>query len=180
MIWCGNFNRHHPLLDKEQNGHLLTASAPLAVKPLISLIDDYNMVMLLPKGIPTLQSMAMKNWTRVDNVFMMANTEELMVVCNMDPRLRGLGMHNMPILTMIDILIPQKEEAGRRNFREMDWDKFRKSLEMQLGSIPTPCHTDKRGTVPESGKRSDTGDTASHRGHCPHLTAIPAFMQMVE
>ena len=36
-------------------------------------------------------------------------------------------------------MIPQKEEAGQQNFREMDWDKFRKSLEMRLGSIPGLC-----------------------------------------
>ena len=51
------------------------AGMSFATQPLIDLLDDHNMVMLLPKGIPTLQSMAMKNWTRVDNVFATQNTE---------------------------------------------------------------------------------------------------------
>ena len=36
---------------------------------LIWMAADYNMEMVLPKGIPTLEAMVMKNWTRPDNVF---------------------------------------------------------------------------------------------------------------
>ena len=43
--------------------------------PLISLLEDYSMVMLLLKGIPMLQSKITKNWTRVDNVFATHNIE---------------------------------------------------------------------------------------------------------
>ena len=85
MLLCGDFNHHHPLWDEERNSHLFTASASLAVQPLMSLLEDYNMVMILLKNIPTLQSLATGNWTRVDNVFATANTEELVVVCDTDP-----------------------------------------------------------------------------------------------
>src|SRR6266481_3703192 len=139
MIWCGNFNRHHPLWDEERNNHLFTASAALAVQLLMSLIEDYNMVMILPKNILTLQSLATKNWTRVDNVFATANTEELVVICDMDPRLMGPGTDHVPMLTTLEISIPQREETECRNFREVDWEKFREELESQLGSIPEPC-----------------------------------------
>ena len=64
MMWCGDFNRHHPLWDEERNGHLLTAGASTTAQPLITLLEDFNMVMLLPKGLPMLQSMVTKNWTR--------------------------------------------------------------------------------------------------------------------
>ena len=63
MLWCGDFNWHHPLWDEERNKHLFTVGAAAAVQPLLSLIEDYDMVMLLLKGILTMQSMATKNWT---------------------------------------------------------------------------------------------------------------------
>ena len=49
MLWCGDFDCHHLLWDEECNSHLFTASASLAVQPLMSLLEDYNMVMILPK-----------------------------------------------------------------------------------------------------------------------------------
>jgi len=114
-------------------------SASLTVQLLLSLIEDYNMVMVLPKNIPTLQSLATKNWTHTDNVFTPANMEELVVVCDTDPSLWGLGTDHVPILTTLDISMPKKAEGVCRNFRETDWDKFRKELEVQLCLIPDPC-----------------------------------------
>ena len=139
MLWCGDFNRHHPLWDEERNRHLFTVSASLAVQPLLSLIEDHNMVMVLLKDIPTLQSLATKNWTHMDNVFVTANTEELVVVCDMDPRRQGLGTEHMPILTTLDISMPKKDEGVHINFREADWDKYRKELEAQLCLTLDPC-----------------------------------------
>ena len=60
-------------------------SAYVAVEPLISLLEDHNMVMLLPKGMPTLQSMVTKNWTQVDNVFTSAGSEDLVVAYDTAP-----------------------------------------------------------------------------------------------
>ena len=99
MMWCEDFNWHHPLWDEERNGHLLMAGASAAAQPLIALLEDFNMVMLILKGIPTLQSMVTKNWTRVDNVFAMHNTEHLVVACDTDPRQRGPGTDHVLVLT---------------------------------------------------------------------------------
>ena len=97
------------------------------------------MVILLLKGMPMMQSMATKNWTRVDNIFATANTEDSVVICDMDPRQRGLGTDHVPILTTLDISVPKVEEEGCRNFRTMDWDRFRQELEAQLSLILGPC-----------------------------------------
>ena len=139
MLWCRDFNRHHLLWDEERNSHLFMASASLATQTLMTLMEDYNMVMLLSKGTPTLQSMATKNWTRVDNVFATANMEDLVVVCDMDQRQRGPGTDHVPVLTTLDISVPKAEEERRNNFRNTDWDKFRSELEAQLCLIPGPC-----------------------------------------
>src|SRR6266481_4526292 len=128
MIWCGDFNRHHLLWDEERNKHLFMASASAATQTLITLLEDNNMVMLLLKGTPTLQSMATKNWTRVDNVFATANTESAVVICDTDPRLRGPGTDHVPVLTTLSFSIPSKTEEQRRNFRDVDWGNFREEL----------------------------------------------------
>ena len=95
-----------------------------AVQPLIDLLEDYNMAMLLPKDIPMLQSMATKNWTRVDSVFATHNVECLVVVCDTDPRLHGPGTDHVPILMTLDLEVPAGVIENRRNFRATDWSKF--------------------------------------------------------
>ena len=96
------------------------------------------MVMLLPKNLPTMQSMSTKNWTRVDNVFAMANMEDIMIICDTDLRQRGPGTDHVPVLMTLDIVVPDKVEEPHRNFRAVEWDKFQKELERQLSDIPDP------------------------------------------
>ena len=54
MLWAGDFNRHHPLWDSENNRHLFTAAADRAAQVIINLAADYGMLMLLSRGINTL------------------------------------------------------------------------------------------------------------------------------
>ena len=69
MLWCGNFNRHHPLWDRDKDMHLFTAEALRKAGPLIKLLADYDMEMILAKGVPTLQHMRSKRYSRPDNIF---------------------------------------------------------------------------------------------------------------
>src|SRR6266481_8466610 len=97
------------------------------------------MSMILPKGIPTLQSMSTGNWTRVDNVFATPNVEQLVIICDTDPRHRGPGMDHVPVLTTLDFAVWSQTTEECRNFRSVDWDEFRKDLIGQLCHIPGPC-----------------------------------------
>ena len=54
MLWCGDFNRHHPLWDRNEDTHLFTVEALQKAGPLIELLADYDMEMILAKGVPTL------------------------------------------------------------------------------------------------------------------------------
>ena len=60
MLWCGDFNRHHPLWDRDKDMHLFTTEALWKAGPLIELLADYNMEMILAKGVPTLQHIRSK------------------------------------------------------------------------------------------------------------------------
>src|SRR3979490_1091384 len=103
--------------DKERNHHLFTAEVTRAVEELISLLADYNMIMTLPKCLPTLQSMSTKNWTRVDNVFCTNNITDSIVTCDTAPGRRGPGTNHIPILTTLDIDIEVRNPEPFHNFR---------------------------------------------------------------
>lgn len=138
MIWAGDFNLHHPLWDEERNAHLFTNKALEDAQTLIDLMGDYDMVMALPKDIPTLQSMATKNWTRPDNIFCSDSMADDVMTCDTDHRSRGPGTDHLPILTNIDIPLVRKVYEPSRNFRQVDWEKFNKDLASRLENIPDP------------------------------------------
>ena len=61
------------------------------------------MVMLLPKDIPTLESMATKNWMQPDNVFGSTNLEDKVTFCTTNPQLWGPSTDHMPILMALKL-----------------------------------------------------------------------------
>lgn len=60
MLWAGDFNRHHPMWDRDEDLHLFTAQYQRPAKKLIAMLADHNMTMPLPKEIPTLEHMCTK------------------------------------------------------------------------------------------------------------------------
>lgn len=138
MLWCRDFNRHHPMWDEERNSHLFPANANRAAEELITLLADYHMIMALPRRLLTLQSMSTGNWTQVDNVFCSDNVSNTLTSCNTCPRLRGPGTDHVPILTVIDIHTPHVVSTLTRNFRMTDWKEFREQLTENLARRPPP------------------------------------------
>ena len=51
VIWVGDFNRHHPLWDKERNAHLFTKNTLEVTQPLLDMISEFDLRMVLPKDI---------------------------------------------------------------------------------------------------------------------------------
>ncbi|KII85399.1 hypothetical protein PLICRDRAFT_115774, partial [Plicaturopsis crispa FD-325 SS-3] len=94
--------------------------------------------MALPGKIPTLEVMTTKNWTRPDNVWCTANTTDCFTGCYTEPRLRGPGTDHVPIISVLDIPVPQAATSESYNFRMTDWDDFRDELEARLGDISGP------------------------------------------
>ena len=94
--------------------------------------------MILPKGIPTLEAKATKNWTHPDYVFCSANAEELVVICDTDPCLRGLGADHVPILTTLELPLSRVAAPETRNFRMIDWPFAKHWLPSLSTSPPRP------------------------------------------
>jgi ribonuclease HI/exonuclease III len=137
-IWAGDFNRHHPLWDEERNNHLFTTQNIKAAQPLLDLIGIHEMKMALPEGIPTLQALATRNHTRVDNVFCSESLIDTVTECNTQPKERPAKTDHYPILTKIDIQPRRAHQPTRLDFRSVDWEEFEEALEEKLQKLPPP------------------------------------------
>ncbi|KAJ3492820.1 hypothetical protein NLJ89_g11157 [Agrocybe chaxingu] len=138
VMWCGDFNRHHPLWDRDEDEHLFTAQATREAEVLISMLADNDMKMALPKGIPTLQHMVTGRYSRPDNVWCTPGLYEQIIQCDVDSYLRPPCTDHLPIVTIIDVPQERVETTPSYNFRMADWDAFRKELTQRLGEAPEP------------------------------------------
>ena len=138
MLWTGDFNRHHPLWDSDEDTHLFTQQAIRHAEDLIELIATYELEMPLPKGVPTLQHMVTGRYSRPDNIFSTANLTGLITHCEVDPTLRPPSTDHFPIITRI--MLPQEriEAPPSYNFREVDWEVFIRKLKTKLNTVPNP------------------------------------------
>jgi exonuclease III len=136
MIWAGDFNRHHPLWDRDEDIHLFTRQATRDTEGLIGLLADYEMDMILPKGIPMLQHMRTKKYSHPDNIFSTPGLQEFISKCEVDPSLRPASTDHFPII--MKIILPQERtnQAPSFNFRETDWEEFKSKLKPRLGQSP--------------------------------------------
>jgi hypothetical protein len=125
MIWLGDFNRHHPLWEEEQNLHLLTETYLNTAELLIHLLAEYGMQQALPK-----------NWTHPDNVFCTENMCQSFTHCYTDPSLRDCTDH-VPILSTLELETPKIVPIAKHNFHETDWKEFDETLKRELAEYPT-------------------------------------------
>ena len=96
------------------------------------------MQMILPKGlgVPTLQYMRSKRYSRPDNVFSTPGLQEFITRCEVDPSIRPTSTDHFPIHT--NVLLPQErvDMPPSFNFRETDWDNYKKKLKPRLERSP--------------------------------------------
>ena len=69
MLWLGNFNRHHPYWDHEEDQHLFMPNTLQAAEHLLGVVADWSMSMVLPPRIPTHEHYVSRRCTvhRVDH-----------------------------------------------------------------------------------------------------------------
>lgn len=137
-VWAGDFNRHYAEWEDERNNHLLTSGNVRAAEILLDLTTEYGMAMTLPPRIPTLQSFVTGNYTRPNNIFVSDTLTAQVVTCNTKPGHRPPRTDHLPILTEIDIQKPDDPFEPRRNFCDVDWEQFGKTLKQKLANLPFP------------------------------------------
>ena len=136
IIVCSDFNRHHPWWETEDNTHLL--STEHMIKPLLDLTMRFDLRMVLPHGLPTLQAFSTGNWTRPDNVWCTSHSINLFTTCITDPGTRPPNTDHIPIHSKLDIVPPRTTPKTTRNFRLTDWEKFQDHLTTSLANAPDP------------------------------------------
>jgi len=138
MLWCGDFNRHHPLWDRDEDTHLFTSESLNKAERLIELLADHGMEMILPKGIPTLQHMRSKRYSRPDNVFCSDLLAHTVIRCEVDARARPTKTDHFPIITILELPQDRVKQKPTYDFRMADWEDILENLSIRLAEIPDP------------------------------------------
>jgi exonuclease III len=129
LLWLGDFNRHHPYWDNTKDNRLFTKKAQDMVEVLLKTVADLGMDMVLAKGIPTHCHHITKKWTRLDQVFTAEHTVEAITSCDTLLEESGVNTNHMPIATVLDFELTRTPAQTTRNFCDMDWESFNKTLE---------------------------------------------------
>ncbi|GBE89552.1 RNA-directed DNA polymerase from mobile element jockey [Sparassis crispa] len=103
-------------------------------QPLLDNIAAFDLSMLLPQGIPTLEATLTKNYTRPDNIFASTDIADRLLTCDTAPALRPPCTDHLPISLSLDVTPHPARETPRRNFREVDWEDFRTCLKGNIDS----------------------------------------------
>lgn len=85
-IWVGDFNHHHPHWDDRNDERLFTSEALDVANYLIDAISALGLEMALPGGIPTHLHNVTKKWSRLDQVFILDHSTELIESCDTETR----------------------------------------------------------------------------------------------
>ena len=137
VLWIGDFNRHHLMWEEDSNEHLFEPEE--YISPLIDLLYKNDMLLALPKGIPTLQTPT-GNWTRPDNVWRNNTPDNPIIRCDTVPAIRPPLADHMPIITILDLPLPQSLAATTLNFRVADWPTINTALTQQLEAESPTVH----------------------------------------
>jgi|SRR6266850_1036997 len=139
-IWLGDFNRHHPYWDDHNDTRLFTNKEMEAAEILIEAVTDAGLEIALPSGIPTHIHNVTKHWSRLDQVFLSDHSANMLILCNTQPKHRGINTDHLPIVTKLKLSIGTNEEKPIQNFQDVNWEEFSKVLNEQLAKLqpPTP------------------------------------------
>ena len=133
QIWLGDFNRHHPYWDDPRDSRLFTDTAMEAAEPLLEAVADASLELALPRGIPTHCHSVTKRWSRLDHVFISEESLGMLIACNALTDHRGINTDHIPILTELNLGVALNVAKPIPNFKDVDWDEFRKTLANFLG-----------------------------------------------
>ncbi len=138
LLWLGDFNRHHPYWDNPEDSRLFTKEARDAAEILLKTVADLGMDIALAKGVPTHIHNVTKKWSRLDQVFLTEHTMEAVTSCDTLPGEQGANTDHIPIVTTLDLELTKAPTLPARNFREVDWTSFHKTLKEKFAKMGIP------------------------------------------
>jgi hypothetical protein len=137
ILWLGDFNCHHPMWEEDTNEHLFKSKE--CITPLIDLLYKNEMLLALPKGIPTLQT-PNGNWTRPDNVWYKNTEDNPIIRCNTVPAIRPPLADHMPIILILDLPLPRSSATKSLDLRAADWPSTSAALVQRLEAESPVAH----------------------------------------
>ena len=138
MVWLRDFNKHHPLWDAPEDTHLFTPVNLDSASVLLTLLEDHNMEMALPAGIPTIKAFHTRNYSHPDNVFCSTDLLLSFTECNTYPHLKPARTDHLPVRGVIDITPERTAPPPRHNWQAVDWDEYRTKLTLDVQKLSDP------------------------------------------
>ena len=74
------------------------------------------MELVLPGGVPTHEHNVTKRWSRLDQVFLSAHSNESLISCDTLPGERGINTDHLPILTELELAVTTTKAEPILNF----------------------------------------------------------------
>ena len=149
-IWLSDFNRHHPHWDNPDNTCLFTNEAVAAAEALIEVVAEAGLNMVLLSNTPTHLHNISKCWSRLNNVFLLNHSAEILLFCNTLSDQHGVCMDHLPIVTELDLSTAVTPPMFMPNFREVDWQEFWKTVGIKLGGLSPPEEISHTGPTEQS------------------------------
>jgi Endonuclease-reverse transcriptase len=137
VLWLDDFNCHHLMWEEDSNKRLFEPEE--YISPLIDLLYKNDMLLSLPKGIPTFQAPS-GNWTRPDNVWHSNTPDNLFVRCDMVPAICPPLADHLPIITILDLPLPCTAATKALDFRDADWPVINADLLSHLEANSLATH----------------------------------------
>ena len=106
-----------------------------AAEILLEAVVDIGLEWALPSGIPMHIYNVTKHWSRLDQVFLSVCSENMLISCNTQTEHRGINTDHLLIVTKLELSLRINEEKLVHNFREVNWEGFRKALSEQLANL---------------------------------------------
>jgi hypothetical protein len=131
VLWLGDFNRHHPIWEDEKNHHLYETEE--YISPFIDLLYKHDMVLALPKGIPTFQACS-GNWTWPDGVWRTSSPNDPIIWCDVLLAIRPPAAYHLPVIIVVDLPLPRSAVPPTLDFRNGDWPQINDTLKRKLDS----------------------------------------------
>jgi hypothetical protein len=115
--------------EDEANDRLFNADD--FIQPLLTLLYRHDMILALPKGLPTYKTTT-GNWTRPDNIWRTNTADDPIICCDVLPVIRPPLADHLPIITILDLPLPRSNAPKTCNFRQADWPTVCAQLDQRL------------------------------------------------
>ena len=131
-VWAGNFNKYHPMW----LGHnVLKQCCHSNTDSLLQLLLRCNLMLHLPPGMLIYHSDSHDTWSTLDLVFSMQDIAKSLTKCLMLPDLCIPGANHLPLLTVVNAVLPVTTPTLRLNYKDVDWPKYSSTFANHIISL---------------------------------------------